>query len=287
MTFDFLRYYNHCVFVCEKNREGFALLAGEQREMDERYLEKVLSLALDLGKSMVKCGAEINRVEETVLRIAYAYKIEKTEVFSIISMIQATVIDSENHTHTQMRRIYSYSTNFGRLEKLNALSRKICAETPDLDLAREELEKICRDGKKFDGKVCLGYMLAAAAFTFFFGGNLWDSAAAAPIAAVIYLMQTYIKASGMSRLLFTALTSAVSGSLAMLFVHIGFGSHADMIMIGDIMLLIPGLMLINSVREMLCGDLMSGLLRLLESVILAMSIACGYAIPIVASGIFG
>ena len=42
--------------------------------------------------------------------------------------------------------------------------------------------------------------------------------------------------------------------------------------------------LINSVREMLCGDLMSGLLRLLESVIIAMAIACGFAVPLLLSG---
>ena len=50
------------------------------------------------------------------------------------------------------------------------------------------------------------------------------------------------------------------------------------------MLIIPGLMLINSVREMLCGDVMSGLLRLMESVIIAMSIAVGFAIPLMLSG---
>ena len=55
-------------------------------------------------------------------------------------------------------------------------------------------------------------------------------------------------------------------------------------MIGDIMLIIPGLMLINSVREMLCGDIMSGLLRLLESVIISMAIACGFAVAILSAG---
>ena len=97
-------------------------------------------------------------------------------------------------------------------------------------------------------------------------------------------MNTYIKARGMSRLFFTALTSAIAGTLALFFVRIGFGENPGTIMIGDIMLIIPGLMLINSVREMLCGDVMSGLLRLLESIIIAMSIACGFAIPLLLSG---
>ena len=253
---------------------------------DERYSEKVLSLALDLGRSMVKCGAEMNRVEETVVRIGYAYGMKKTEVFSIISMIHATVIDENNKTHSQMRRINSFSVNFERLERLNALSREICSTTPDLDEAKHKLEQICSKGRRFNIVVCLGYMLGAASFTVFFGGNFLDALAAMPIAAVIYLMQSFIKATGASRLFFTTLESAIASFLALILVHIGFGNNADMIMIGDIMLLIPGLMLINSLREMLCGDMMSGLLRMLESVLLAMSIALGFAIPLYLWGYF-
>ena len=249
-------------------------------KIQKRHCEQVLSFALDLGKSMVKCGAEINRVEETVIRICYAYGMEKAQVFSIVSMIHATVMDEESGSHSQMRRIYSYGVNFGRLEKLNALSRRICSEKPDLDLMRLELEKICVEEKNFKLKVCAGYMLGAASFAVFFGGTLADALAAVPIAAVLYVMQTYIRVTGASRLFFTAVESALAGLLALVFVHFGFGNNPDTIMIGDIMLLIPGLMLINALREMLCGDLMSGLLRLLESVILAVAIALGFAIPI-------
>ena len=243
--------------------------------------EKVLSLALDLGKSMVQCGAEINRVEETVRRVCYAYGISRTEVFSIISMVYATVIDKDGSTQTQMRRIYSYAPNFDRLEQLNSLSRKICATVPDIDLAAEELKAIFVKKKPFRPTVCLGYIIAAMGFTVFFGGTLLDAAASAPIALIIYLMNAYIKATGVNRLFYTALSSFLAGALALLFVRFGFGENANMIMIGDIMLLIPGLMLVNSVREMLCGDIMSGLLRLLESVIIAMAIACGYAVAII------
>lgn len=251
---------------------------------DKIFTEQVLSLALDLGKSMVKCGAEINRVEETVIRIGHAYGMKSTEVFSVVSVIHATVISENDRTHTQMRRITSYSTNFERLEKLNALSRSICQNPPELADARKQLEEICAEERKFNLRVCIGNVVAAAAFAIFFGGTPMDALATAPIAVIITLMQTYIKATGASKLFFTALDSAIAGTLALLFVHIGFGDNPDMIMIGDIMLLIPGLLLINSVREMLCGDLMSGLLRLLESVILAMAIACGFAIPLLVAG---
>ena len=246
--------------------------------------ESILSLAMDIGKSMIKCGAEIDRVEETIIRICHAYGMKKTEVFSIVSMINVTTVDPDGHAFTQSRRVYSYSTNLGRLERLNSLSRRICSEALEVDRAREILEEISSEKNGFHVTACIGAVLAAGGFAVFFGGTWKDCLAAMPIAVMIYLMNTYIKARGMSKLFYTALCSIVSGFLSILFVKIGFGDNPAMIMIGDIMLIIPGVTLINSIREMLCGDLMSGMLRLLESLILSITIACGFSIPIIICG---
>ncbi len=256
----------------------------EEKELDK---EALLGLALDIGKSMIKCGAEINRVEETIVRICYAYGMKQTEVFSIVSMITVTTVDENGKSLTQSRRMYSYSTNLGKLEKLNALSREICQTKCDVDYAKEKLKEIDGEPGKFHVTALIGNILGASAFTVFFGGSLLDALAAMPVAVVIYLMNTFIRARGMNKLFYTALCSAVSGTLAFLFVKIGFGNNANMIMIGDIMLIIPGLMLINSVREMLCGDIMSGLLRMAESVIVSAAIACGFAVPILIFGKLG
>lgn len=279
LIFAVFRIYNKV----ENLEQTGSIMTKEQK----RELSRSLSLAMDIGKSMIKCGAEINRVEETIIRICSAYGMKQIEVFSIISMINVTAIDEDGDSYTQSRRVYSYSTNLGRLEMLNALSRKICAGSVEIAAARKELDAINCEKTNFHVTAMLGSMLAAGAFAMFFGGSLLDAIAAMPIAVIIYLMNTLIKARGMSKLFFTALCSAISGTAAILFVRMGFGNNADMIMIGDIMLIIPGLALINSVREMLCGDVMSGLLRMLESVIIAAAIACGFAVPILVFGKIG
>ena len=52
--------------------------------------------------------------------------------------------------------------------------------------------------------------------------------------------------------------------------------HMDKIMIGDIMLLIPGIAMTNAIRDMLMGDTISGLMRLIESILWAGSLAVGF-----------
>ncbi len=241
---------------------------------------QVLSLSMDIGKSMIRCGAEINRVEETVIRICHAYGMQQTDVFSIVSMIVGTTRDKQGEETTLSRRVYSYATNFMQLEKLNALSRRLCANPVDPASVRPELDAISRDPVKLHPTVCIGYLIAASAFTVFFGGTWKDALASVPIAVILWLIGSLVKVRGMSKLFVTALSSATAGFLAISFVKLGLADHAGMIMIGNVMLVIPGLMLINSVREMLCGDLMSGILRLLESLILSLVIACGFAVPI-------
>jgi uncharacterized membrane protein YjjP (DUF1212 family) len=50
----------------------------------------------------------------------------------------------------------------------------------------------------------------------------------------------------------------------------------DKIMIGDIMLLIPGIAMTNSIRNMLVGDTISGIMRLIESLLWAGALALGF-----------
>lgn len=245
---------------------------------------EVVRTALDIGENMVMCGAEINRVEDTVERICRAYGYSDVEVFSITSLIIVTANSASDNPITQTRRIYSNSTALGKLEKLNALSREICETLPSIGYVKEKMTDILKDKRKLHFSVALGYILTCPAFAMFFGGTLLDALASIPIAAVLFLADALVKRKGSNKLLYTFVASLAAGSLAMLFVKLGFGDHADKIMIGNIMVLIPGLAFTNSLREMLCGDTMSGFMRFLEALLISLAIALGFAVPIVIGG---
>ena len=249
---------------------------------------KVLTVALNIGKSMVKYGAEINRVEETIIRICKHFGFERVEVFSMVSMISVTARNlSDNTAITQTRRIYNYTADFERLDELNSLSRALCSGSVDLDEAAVRYKQINSSRKKFHPSVLIGSIIAAAAFAVFFGGSWKDCICAGVIAVPVYFVNTFITHRRMNRLFYTALNSCLAGALALTATHFGFAASAESVMIGDIMLLIPGLMLINSFREFFCGDIVSGLTRLLDSIMVALAIACGFAIPILTFSHFG
>ena len=77
-----------------------------------------------------------------------------------------------------------------------------------------------------------------------------------------------------------------AGEMAvLLLVRAGIGVHPDKIMIGNFMLVIPGIQLTTSLRDMINGDTISGLLNLSEAVLKAISVALGFSLVLLAGGV--
>lgn len=95
------------------------------KERDE--LDRTVRLALDIGMRMLTCGAQISRVEDTIARICMAWDAVETHVFSVTSGIIVTAFNAQGNSATQLRRIRSETFDLVKLERLNQLSRDICA----------------------------------------------------------------------------------------------------------------------------------------------------------------
>ena len=102
--------------------------------------------------------------------------------------------------------------------------------------------------------------------------------ASALIGVILKFLESIVKKSSVNTLLTALLCSIAGGFLAALAVKKGLGHHADMISIGNVMLLIPGIAFTNSLRDMFSGDTITGLIRFMESILLAMIIALGCAL---------
>ncbi|MFR5875706.1 MAG: threonine/serine exporter family protein [Eubacterium sp.] len=251
--------------------------------MTSKECDIFLENVLEIGKRLVETGAEVHRVEDTVRRICIAYGFSNCEIYAVTSLIVATIKDNEGNHYTQSVRILSSGTDLGRMEELNASSRYICEHIPSV----EELTTIVHSYKHTRPKPiikCLGYMLAAGGFAVFFGGNWLDGIASAAVAIAIYFMDYHFKLRNINTVIYTFVASVASGCLALIFVHFGFGIHSDKVMIGDIMLFIPGLLLVSSVKEMFNRDIVTGLYRFIEAVLVAVAIACGFALSYVILG---
>lgn len=240
---------------------------------------------LKLGEMMMCAGAEINRVEDTITRMGRAYGAVKMNVFVITSSIIITMALPDGQEVTQTRRVRKPpGADFMKLEALNDLSRKYCAAPMAIDELRTSLQKIQQEKSK---KVFLffGSALAGGSFALFFGGKILDGAAAAFFGLLICFMQLSFERFCMNKVIFNLICSLVIGLGICAAAKIFPVFHADKIMIGDIMLLIPGVAMTNAVRDILIGDTISGIMKLTETVLWSASLACGFMVAILLVGI--
>jgi len=249
-----------------------------------KKLNTLLGLFLDFGEAMLECGGEINRVEDSLARMGTAYGAIKTNVFVITSSIVLTMTFENGEEITQTRRILSSgSTDFDKLERLNELSRSSCRETLPVTELKKKLDEITTQKPSFVNQY-LGSILAAGGFAVFFGGNLYDGIAAGVFAVLICLLQNTFGKYAPNKVFFFFVCSLVTG------VGIGVAAkyipvlNGDKVMIGDIMLLIPGIAITNAVRDMLVGDTISGAMKLVECLVWAGALAAGFMLSMALTG---
>lgn len=235
-----------------------------------------LKLLLEIGDALQNSGAEIYRAEDTLCRIGYAYGAEEIHVFIITSCIEITLQMKDQPPVTQMKRIQKFGGNhFQKLEQLNALSRSICQCPIPLPELENQLHAILHQPVRIPMWIG-GNILAASSFTLFFGGSLPDAVIAGGMGILIWIFQFFLAPICMNTFSFQFFASFISGFFISALSEMFPGLHANQIMIGDIMLLIPGIMYTNAISDLLLGDTLSGILRLINALLLAAVLALGF-----------
>lgn len=240
--------------------------------------KQILSAILDVGEIMLISGAEVNRVENTVTHMAGAYGYVKVDVFTITASIVVTVHENDGNIETQTRRIHGYDTDMRKVERCNALSRSVCAQCLPLEELRTEIREIRNGGKYPSQVIFFFYGMNSAVLSVFFGGSVWDALAAFVGGLLLRIVQLICIRLKVQSIIQTMICAAAAGVCAVFMVAVGPGDSVDKIIIGNIMLLIPGLAFTTSLRDMINGDIISGLLGLCEAVLRAVAIAIGFSI---------
>ena len=230
--------------------------------------DNIVRIALDIGEGLLLCGADVHRVEVAIEKICRTYGAAHVDVFTIHSLILTAIYMPDGSHSTQSRRIFDYTNNLSKMERYNALSREICETRPPIAEVDSRIRAIKKGSAYPMWITILGHILSAGSFAVFFGGSLRDGIAAGIVGAVIWALDA-VKFDYFNKMPKTMLISFFAGLASCLSVHAGIGENMDMIIIGTIMLLTPGLSLGNAMRDLLGGDTLTGTLKAVQAVIIS------------------
>ena len=237
-------------------------------------IERNLSITLDIGEKMLEYGADVSRTEDTVSRLCNMLGVKKFEVYCIGSLLQVYVVMPDGETVQQMRRISNMGNDLARLEELNDISRKICSGKMDFS----EVEGKVKEVEELEPYHFLFYYLAAAvgalSFCIFFGGSLIDGLCAACAGIPIMFLDRFLSSDN-NPLAHIILEAFVGGLIVRLLVSLGFGENTDLICVGVLMLLTPGVMFGNSIQDFIHADSLAGFAKFVKALLISIMIVIG------------
>ena len=246
--------------------------------------EESMELIMEIAQQMIESGAEIGRVEESVNRMCSTYG-TTPQVYATSSSIILTVYHPDGAFWTMTRRVKKSVSNMERLHHLNDLVRWITANAPSEEEIAQRLGKIKNIScySTFSQLFC--YALISSSFTVFFGArDGWEILFSALIGVSVGLASMGLDLLRCNSILSRFLCSFASSIAALVLFRLGWVPTVDNIIIGNIMAQIPGIGLTNALRDLLTGETITGLMRFMETVLLAIAIASGYWVYVFAIG---
>ena len=235
----------------------------------------LLELATDVAHRLAMSGAETFRVEDSVILIMQAYGVE-AEAFAIPNCLTVSMETPDGVPMTRMKRIGYHGNDLDSVERYSNLSRRICREKPDPKVAFEWLKEADHSRRQYKLPMLLaGNFLGACGFSVFFGGSFLDSLFAGIcgiVVGLVNLLMDRLKANAFFRTIIASFLMAVLAYVLSVFRIV---ENADTVIIGTLMILVPGLLFTNAMRDIIYGDTNSGLNRIVMVFMIAVAIALG------------
>lgn len=237
-----------------------------------------MRVALFAGELTLRYGGETYRVEETIERMCHARGLMHVSPFAVPTGIFLS--DDRLEGFSFIKRIKSRSIDLKRITELNDVVRKYCGGRYTEDEMLDQLKQIAKDTTFREWHVVLAAGVGAAFFALLAGGD----ARAFVVSLFMGGLVAYARRLMTRKTLTTLMADGISGfavaALAILAQKLGLVIEVAPVIIGNMMPLVPGVAFTNGLRDLINGDLVSGIVRVAEAVLIAFAIALGVGVAL-------
>lgn len=242
--------------------------------MDRNDENLAIATIMLAGKIMIENGSDMARVDDALYRIAKNAGIKEPKIFETTTGIMMSIPTTHTAQVEPIQR--RFGIDLEKIARVNEASRKFQSQELTLPQFHQRLQEINEKVPFFAFHwQILAAGLVSGTLQVLYGGTWFDFLPTFVIGligyAVFYGVNMRLKLKFVSEFL----GSVVISSLALLAIFYHVGQNADMIVIGAIMPLVPGVPLTNAVRDILAGHILSGIARATEAFLSACAISMG------------
>lgn len=259
---------------------------------DERFLKKelmseidtkrVINLAMEAGRMLLKNGGEIFRVEETMMRICHRFGVKYVDLFTLSHGLFICAGTDTEKLYTKVKQVPLSSTHLGIVAEVNDLSREIAAGHVGIEEAWKKLKEIDKMPAKRISYQIIAAGLSAGGLGYLLGGTPMEAFVAVFVGCAVFAWSLFAGKHGISKILVNIVGGIIIASMALAAMHISVLGTLRMegIVTGGIMPLVPGLAFVNAIRDLADSDYLAGTVKMIDAVMVFVYIAIGVGVAL-------
>lgn len=218
-----------------------------------------VQLLVSLTRALHQVGLPAHRLEETLMLVAGRLGV----TLQVMSLPTGVLLSFDDLGQTRILRTHSGRIDLERLAQLSTVADELIAGrlTAAAGLARVE-QSIGQPQRWPRALNVLAYGLSAAAFTIFFGGELPELVAGSAVGLAVGVLTLLLPPDRLRGRLFELLAALVATFVATAADYF-LGAFVEWIpLAAGLIILLPGIMLVDAIEELAHGRLASGASRL-------------------------
>lgn len=235
------------------------------------------ALIMRLGRALLSLGSPAHRIETTLTMLANRLNLD-SQFFSTPTALIAS-LGNERQTHTYLVRVDSTTIDLGKLSDILAVMDQLSDDDISIRQASMETAEIYNAPPRYGSLLTwLAFTLLSASAALFLGGGWSELALAALIGFTVGLLSLAGKYSIAIQRLFVPAAATIGSIIATVFIARYPGTDLITPVIAGLIILIPGMDLTVSTRELASGHLVSGSARIAGAIMVLMTILFGLAV---------
>jgi uncharacterized membrane protein YjjP (DUF1212 family) len=245
--------------------------------MNDVIHDGMLDIAVRAGSMILENGGETYRAEETVVRIAYALGAKSASAFVTPTVVMFSYIDEEGVHRSSMKRVSRRVVNLKKIARVNDVSRRLARRGRTTNVIQIErlLDRIDTRSDYPDWLIVVMAAFSSLFFALMFGGGWREAVAALVIGFFLRVGLLFLDRFPLNTFIVSLVSGVVISVLSELALVSGFIPTSVITMTAVLMQVVPGLAIVNAIRDIIAGDLVSGTARLVEAFMIAAGLSIG------------
>ena len=237
-------------------------------------MKNIVDFCVTLSKRMIESGANLERVQIALARITHAYDLKDVSVYLLSNFISMGARLPDGTYVSRQASISTADINLQRLKKLNRLCYTVAEQKP----GEKELEKLLEEASRVETYpqwlVNLAQIAGMSCVCMMFGGGIGEVLCIIGIVAAIQQLNRLMSGPGLDQVVINAVIMFAATMFAYL-LETDFGVDLPIIVITAIIMIIPGITLVNATRNLFCGNEINGIIQGLRVCVETLALSAG------------